>query len=108
MITKTKTGFFAPAAGDRLVINRYTGAVEKTEIFRNKPFNERVAGSIKAIHVGNVYGTFTKLIYFIACLIATTLPITGTLIWLNKLKKRRGRKGSTSQAGEIAQVIPAR
>ena len=92
MVSKTKTGFFAPAAGDRLTIDRYTGKILKTEIFKDKPFNERVAGSIKAIHVGNVYGTFTKIIYFIACLIATSLPVTGTMIWLNKLKKKRRRK----------------
>ncbi|WP_353197200.1 PepSY-associated TM helix domain-containing protein [Parapedobacter defluvii] len=59
------------------------------QIFRDKPFNERVAGSIKALHIGNVYGQFTKLIYFLSCLIATTLPITGTLIWLNKMKKKK-------------------
>ena len=92
MVSKTKTGFFAPAAGDRLIMDRYTGNILKTEIFKDKPFNERVAGSIKAIHVGSVYGTFTKIIYFIACLIATSLPVTGTMIWLNKLKKKRRRK----------------
>ena len=91
VITKTKVGFFAPAAGDRLTVNQQSGRVQKVEIFKDKPFNERVAGSIKAIHVGNVYGTFTKIIYFLACLIATTLPITGTLIWINKLNKRRAR-----------------
>jgi uncharacterized iron-regulated membrane protein len=92
VITKTRIGFFAPAAGDRLTLDQYSGQIIKAEIFKNKPFNERVAGSIKAIHVGNVYGTFTKIIYFIACLIATSLPITGTLIWFNKLKKKRRRK----------------
>lgn len=92
MISKTKLGFFAPAAGDKLTLDQYTGKVLKKEIFKDKPFNERVAGSIKAIHVGNVYGTFTKIIYFIACLIATSLPVTGTMIWLNKLKKKRRRK----------------
>ena len=92
MMSKTKTGFFAPAAGDRLIMDRYTGEILKSDIFKDKPFNERVAGSIKAIHVGNVYGTFTKIIYFIACLIATSLPVTGTMIWLNKLKKKRRRK----------------
>ena len=91
VVTKTKPGFFAPAAGDKLTMNQQSGKVQKVEIFRDKPFNERVAGSIKAIHVGNVYGTFTKIIYFLACLIATTLPITGTLIWVNKLKKRRAK-----------------
>ena len=88
MITKTKLGFFAPAAGDRITMDPANGKVVKLDIFKKKPFNERVAGSIKAIHVGNVYGTFTKILYFLACLIATSLPITGTMIWLNKMKKK--------------------
>ncbi|MBK8088337.1 MAG: PepSY domain-containing protein [Chitinophagaceae bacterium] len=89
MIIKTKVGFFAPAAGDRITMDQYSGKVLKLDLFKRKPFNERIAASIKAIHVGNVYGTFTKILYFLACLIATTLPITGTLIWYNKLKKKR-------------------
>lgn len=88
-ISKVHTGFFAPAASDRLILDQYTANVLKLEIFKEKPFNERVAGSIKAIHVGDVYGKFTKILYFIACLVATTLPVTGTIIWINKLKKRR-------------------
>ncbi len=99
-ITKTRIGFFAPAAGDRVSLDQYYGKILKADIFKDKPFNERVAGSIKAIHVGNVYGTFTKLIYFLACLIATTLPITGTMIWLNKLRKRK--RSTLTTAPEMA------
>lgn len=94
-ISKTRVGFFAPAAGDRLTLDQKTATLVKLDIFREKPFNERIAGSIKALHVGNVYGGFTKLLYFLACLIATTLPVTGTLIWLNKLKKKKRRKSGT-------------
>ncbi|MDR3273390.1 MAG: PepSY domain-containing protein, partial [Flavobacteriaceae bacterium] len=36
---------------------------------------------------GEVFGTFSKILYFLACLIGTSLPVTGTLIWLNKMKK---------------------
>lgn len=90
-ISKLHTGFFAPAASDRLQLDQYSAEVLKVEIFKEKPFNERVAGSIKAIHVGDVYGKFTKILYFIACLIATTLPVTGTIIWINKLKKKRAK-----------------
>jgi uncharacterized iron-regulated membrane protein len=89
-IAKNRRGFFAPAAADRLMLDAATGEIKKKEIFRDKPFNERVSGSIKALHVGNIYGTFTKIIYFLACLIATSLPVTGTLIWWNKLKKKNG------------------
>jgi uncharacterized iron-regulated membrane protein len=88
-ITKNKLGFFAPAAADKVLIDAASGQIIKTDVFTDKPFNERVAGSIKAIHTGSVYGFFTKFLYFIACLIATTLPITGTLIWLNKLQKKK-------------------
>lgn len=88
-VSKNRVGFFAPAAGDQVSLDAATATVKEVEIFRNKPFNERVASSIKALHIGNVYGQFTKLIYFFACLVATTLPITGTLIWLNKMKKKK-------------------
>ncbi len=88
-ISKNRVGFFAPAAGDQVTLDAPTATVKEASVFRDKPFNERVAGSIKALHLGNVYGQFTKLLYFFACLIATTLPITGTLIWLNKMKKKK-------------------
>jgi len=87
-ITKNKVGFFAPSAGDKLLLDQYTAGVLKIDVFKDKPFNERISGSIKALHLGDVYGMFTKIIYFLACLIATSLPITGTLIWLNKMKKK--------------------
>lgn len=94
-ITKNRYGFFAPAAGDKLIIDPISGKVIKTEIFKDKPLNKRIAGSIKAIHTWSVYGTFTKFLYFFACLIATTLPVTGTLIWFNKLNKKKRRKKSS-------------
>ena len=105
VIAKTKTGFFAPAAADRLTVDQYNGNVLKKDIFKEKAFNERIAGSIKAIHVGNVYGTFTKLIYFLACFIATTLPVTGTLIWLNKMKKKGKAKNKEVQNTKLQEAI---
>ena len=71
-----------------MLLDQYTAGVLKIDVFKDKPFNERISGSIKALHLGDVYGMFTKIIYFLACLIATSLPITGTLIWLNKMKKK--------------------
>ena len=87
LLSKTRTGFFAPAAADKIYIDQYSAEILKSDIFSLKPFNERVSSSIKAIHVGDVYGTFSKILYFLACLVATSLPITGTLIWINKMKK---------------------
>ncbi|MNK14847.1 hypothetical protein D3C87_329780 [compost metagenome] len=105
-ITKNQTGFFAPSAGDKLLLDQYTASVLKIEVFKDKPFNERVSGSIKALHLGDVYGMFTKIIYFFACLIATSLPITGTIIWLNKLKKKNKAKAKI-KASEKKAMQPA-
>jgi len=86
-------------------MDQYSGKIVKTEIFKDKPFKERVAGSIKAIHVGNVYGTFTKIIYFLACLIATSLPVTGTMIWLNKMKKKGKQKNKNTSTSIVEKVV---
>lgn len=91
-VQKNRVGFFAPSAGDKVELDAFTGQIISTDIFREKPLNVRMSRSIKALHIGDVYGPFTKLLYFIACLIATSLPITGTLIWINKLKKKRNIK----------------
>ena len=105
-VSKFKTGFFAPAAADRLTLEAATGKISKKEIFKDKPVNQRISGSVKAIHVGNVYGTFTKIIYFLACLIATTLPITGTLIWINKFKKKKKKGGQPYTKPTLVPVTP--
>ncbi|MFC6998360.1 PepSY-associated TM helix domain-containing protein [Rufibacter roseus] len=92
VVQKTEAGFFAPSAADKVQIDQYSGKVLKVEKFSDKPFNEKVASSVRALHLGDVFGTFSKILYFLACLIATSLPITGTLIWWNKLKKKSNKK----------------
>lgn len=86
-VNKIKTGFFASSASDKLFLDQYNASVLHADIFKEKALNERISASIKAIHMGDVYGKFSKILYFIACLIATSLPISGTLIYINKLKK---------------------
>lgn len=87
-INKNRIGFFALSAADVLIFDRYSGALIHTDIFSEKTFGEKVVRSIKPLHTGEIFGTFSKIIYFLACLIATSLPITGILIWINKLRKK--------------------
>ncbi len=87
-INKTKTGFAALSVPDKIVIDQYSGAILKKEKFADKSFGEKIAGSIRPLHTGEIFGLFSKIIYFIACLIATSLPVTGTIIWINKMKKK--------------------
>jgi uncharacterized iron-regulated membrane protein len=101
MVSKTRIGFFAPVAADRISLDQYTAGMVSSDIFRDKPLNERIAGSIKAIHVGDVYGKFTKTLYFLACLVATSLPVTGTMIWINKLRKKEKKARANLRQKQI-------
>ncbi|WP_299390575.1 PepSY-associated TM helix domain-containing protein [uncultured Gelidibacter sp.] len=82
---------WSPVTADNVYIG-LEGTVLKVERFNEKPLNQKFAAVIKPLHTGEILGTFSKCIYFLACLIATSLPITGTIIWLNKLKKKRQKK----------------
>lgn len=102
VVYKNKTGFFALAASDKVQLNPYSAAPLQIDRFSDKAFNEQVVGLIKPLHLGNVYGTFSKILYFIACLIATSLPVTGTLIWINKLRKKSKKKKPRRSAAQVA------
>lgn len=82
---------FMQTATDELKID-LDGTVIGKQLFSEKPINVQIAQSIKAVHIGTIFGWFSKTIYFISCLIATSLPITGVIIWLNKLKKKPKKK----------------
>lgn len=88
---------WSTVAQDRLQIHT-SGEVVSKEIYADKPLNVKIASAIKPIHTGTIYGTFSKWIYFLACLIATSLPITGTIIYINKLKKKSKRRKSLATA----------
>ncbi|MBC8770036.1 PepSY domain-containing protein [Arenibacter sp. BSSL-BM3] len=90
-ITKTNTSRFSPVITDKLVLDR-DGTIIHKELFSSKPLNVQIASLIRPIHMGTIYGSFSKIIYFLACLVATSLPITGTIIWIKKLKIKKSKK----------------
>lgn len=90
-IRKYEESSISPVISDQLYVDK-SGKVLHKEIFTEKPLNVQVASLIKPIHLGEIYGNFSKILYFIACLIATSLPVTGTIIWINKLNKKSAKK----------------
>ncbi|WP_282054925.1 PepSY-associated TM helix domain-containing protein [Maribacter luteus] len=82
---------WSPVTADRLYMDT-GGEILFVDVFQDKPMNVKIASLIRPIHTGEVLGMFSKTLYFLACLIGTSLPITGTLIWWNKLKQKRKRK----------------
>lgn len=91
-ISKTKTGFIASAGADKLVLDQYSNNIIRNEKFSEKTTGQQISAMVKAIHTGEVFGTFSKIIYFLACLTATSLPVTGIIIWINKMRKSRKKR----------------
>jgi uncharacterized iron-regulated membrane protein len=94
-MSKTRSGFFAVRGVDKLQLDQYNGDLLSKDLYLDKPLNEKITSSIKAVHTGEIFGPFSKILYFIACLFATSLPVTGTVMWINDLGKNSGRRTST-------------
>src|SRR5690606_36270079 len=97
---KYDSNSFSPVLADNRVSDE-AGEIRAKQIFTEKPMNEQIASLIKPIHLGDIFGIFSKVIYFIVCLIATSLPVTGTIIWLNKLKKKKKKRKSDAKKERV-------
>ncbi|WP_057938315.1 PepSY-associated TM helix domain-containing protein [Algoriphagus resistens] len=102
-VSKYRVGFFARAGADQLKLSSADLSVVEASLFSDLPFRQQIGRSVKSLHVGDIFGKFSKFLWFVACLIATSLPITGTLIWWNKRKKKPSKKKPvTRQVAEMA------
>lgn len=72
---------------DVLYYERGTGRLLKERLYKNESLGWKARRIVYPIHTGQIYGLPTKIIAFIACLIAASLPITGLYIWLGRKKK---------------------
>jgi uncharacterized iron-regulated membrane protein len=97
-IEKIHTGFLALPSVNKTRWDRFRGAVipverygktVEVERFTDKPLGAKIASLIGALHHGAITGTSSKIFFFIACLFATTLPITGVMLWSRKLYLKR-------------------
>ncbi|MDR1926018.1 MAG: PepSY domain-containing protein [Planctomycetaceae bacterium] len=95
------SGWCSIAATDKIQFDQYTGEVLKSDLFNEMPFGEKVASLIFPLHNGEIFGTVSKVIYFITCLIATSLPITGLILWSRKLKSRYTKNKKNKQSKDL-------
>lgn len=81
-----KTGFLNQSVYDQIVINEY-GVIKQKKMFNQLALYEQFMIVVKPLHTGEVFGTFSAIFYFIVCLIACSLPITGFIIWQKRVLK---------------------
>lgn len=76
-------------ATDAIYIDQFSGNVLGTLPFEARSLGARVRSSFKPVHTGSIWGTPSKIIAFITCLLGVTFPITGTIMWWNRTRKKK-------------------
>ena len=71
-------------ATDYAYLDQYTGRTLRIDRFANRPLGEYARRVTNPIHVGSLYGLPSEIAVFLACLIGTIAPFTGTVIWINR------------------------
>ncbi|WP_165699429.1 PepSY-associated TM helix domain-containing protein [Hymenobacter jejuensis] len=85
-------------AGDELYLDQYSGQVLGKLAFEDRNLGQRVRRTFRPIHVGSIFGTPSKIIALIVCFLGTTFPVTGVIIWLNRLKKAKKKRNTVLTA----------
>ncbi|MDB5192179.1 MAG: hypothetical protein JWQ96_1742 [Segetibacter sp.] len=91
----------AESAADNYYIDQYSGQVVGNLKYKDKNLGQRVRSNIKPIHTGSIYGWPSKIIAFIVCLCGVIFPITGTIMWLNRLKKNKRKQVATTNGKTV-------
>lgn len=68
--------------------DQYSGTLLKRIRFADRNAGQRVRAAFKPIHTGSIWGLPSKIIAFITCLVGTTMPLTGTLMWWWRTRKK--------------------
>ncbi|MDY0780984.1 PepSY-associated TM helix domain-containing protein [Tenacibaculum sp. IB213877] len=85
-INSGKPGLKSMENVDYTIYDRYTG--EKIMLQQEQIIHEKVENTVWQLHMGQWWGQIGKLITFLTGIIATSLSVTGFLIWWGKQKKK--------------------
>jgi uncharacterized iron-regulated membrane protein len=72
--------------------DQYSGQLAGMQLASDKNTGQKIRSYVKPIHTGAIFGLPTKILSFIIVLLTFTFPITGVMMWLNRLKKNRSKR----------------
>lgn len=85
-------------ATDETYLDQYSGQVLSQQTYEQRSLGQRVRGMFKPVHTGSIWGWPSKIISAVVCVLGFTFPITGTILWLNRLRKARKKERKLAAA----------
>ena len=75
-------------AADKYTFNPADGRITSVSLYDDSDKSSKIRGWIMSVHMGSWGGLFTRILWFIAALFGSTLPITGYYLWIRRLRRR--------------------
>ena len=88
------------SATDAIYLDQYTGRKIGQLYFNERSTGAQVRATFKPVHTGSIWGLPSKIIAMIVCLLGSSFPITGTLIWINRSRKKKSNIREESDVSE--------
>lgn len=79
------------SATDVVYIDQYSATVLGKMTFGDRSLGAQVRSTFKPVHTGSIWGTPSKIIAFLVCLLGVTFPVTGTIMWYNRIRKKKNK-----------------
>ena len=85
MLLDKDYGFGNTMGGDRYEFDPSTGKLTTFTPYVDLPASAKIRGQIYAVHTGTWGGWLTRILYCLAALFASALPITGYYLWFRRV-----------------------
>ena len=77
---------------NNLFFDQYSGELIKQVEFSDRNLGQKIRATFKPLHIGSIWGLPSKIVAFIVCMLGTTFPVTGVIMWVNRSKKSKKKK----------------
>lgn len=85
-------------ATDQYFFDQYSGKLLEAKLYANKNLGQKVRATFYPVHVGSIGGLPGRIVAFLSCIAGVTFPISGIILWLNRLRKKDKKKNKKKTA----------
>jgi uncharacterized iron-regulated membrane protein len=88
------------AATTTYYLDQFSGKVLQSQTFAQRNLGQKIRASIKPLHTGAIFGTPSKIFALLVALLGVIFPTTGTIMWLNRTRKKKKKTKSPAISRE--------
>ncbi|MGO4294710.1 PepSY-associated TM helix domain-containing protein [Chitinophaga sp. RAB17] len=89
MVTLLPASAFQEAATTTYYLDQFSGKVLQSQTFAQRNLGQKIRGTIKPLHTGAIFGMPSKILALFVALLGVIFPTTGTIMWINRTRKKK-------------------